>query len=154
MSSASLSRSVHCPRVQQATAILSSFLQAYILRYLPSITSKHPTLLPDLLGALLQLNTLLVKHVKEVTAAEDAKEVASYRSSLFRFAWDLYETTDDSLTGWALLFLCQFIDSYGTSARLTTRIFCNILHLFKLPNMSVVYRAVSLLAPCRFCLPC
>ena len=58
------------------------------------------------------------------------------------------------LTGWALLFLCQFIDSYGTSARLTTRIFCNILHLFKLPNMSVVYRAVSLLAPCRFCLPC
>lgn len=131
-------------------AIPTSFLQAYILHYLPSITSKNPTQLPGLLGALLQFNTLLVKHVKEVTvSAGNAKEVSSYRSSLFRFAWDLYEMTDETLTGWALLFLCQFIDSYGTSARLTIRIFCNVLHLFNLPNLPIVYRAVSQLAPCR-----
>ena len=131
--------SLHNPTVNRSIAIPSSFLDAYLGSYLPSIDTKQPTLSTGLLTVLLRFNTLLIKHLTD--------NVLPRRNTLFAFAWDLYQSTDDSLLSWSLFFLCQFINSCQISSNFTIKIFFNILHLYKNPYSDLIYRAASLLTP-------
>ena len=132
--------SLHNPSVNRSVAIPSSFLDDYLGSYLSSIDTKQPTLSTELLVGLLRFNTLLIKHLTEY--------VSPRRNTLFAFAWDLYQSTDDTLLSWSLLFLCQFINSCQISSNFTIKIFFNILHLYKNSHSDIIYRAASLLTPC------
>lgn len=119
-------------------AIPGSFVQQYITEYLPSVQSRTASVHKDLLLALLQFNSLLIKHIPS--------QIAPYRNKFNAFAVELYVAPCDELVAWSLFFQCQYLVAYEYTGVQIVKLFINIIHLYSNRCRDVIYRASALLA--------
>ena len=113
-----------------------TFFETYT-SYLSSLTDNSASVSNSLLVALLQLNTLLIKHL--------FNSIQPYTGILNSFGWKLNNHKDGSVVAYSLLFMCQYMN-FSANKDLTSRLFITIVHLYNNPQMSVIYRASQLLA--------
>ena len=135
--------SLHNPSVNRQEAIPHSFLENYLTVYIPSIDTKQIEGKTHFIVALLQFNTLLIKHL-----SNEVLSVCSVNTNyLYEFAWSLYKSGEDLVVSWSLLYLCQHANSYPVSPRFAASLFINSLHLYRNAHITVIYRSIRLLYP-------
>lgn len=113
-----------------------TFLTTYIQQYLPSLNPKRPTVSKFLLIALLKLNSVLIRYLWQ--------RFGPLRKTIVLFAQDLYDSVDDDVVSYALLFLCQYCNSCEKE-EYPRVLLLNIIHLYKNQNKEVIYQASELL---------
>ena len=113
-----------------------TFLNTYVHNYLNSVLQSSTTISKNLLVAILKLNIVLFRHLWV--------QLGEYGQEMKAFANKLYQSVDDKVISYSLLFLCQACKCYNEKEQ-AQRLLVNIIHLYKNNYRDVIRKASELL---------
>ena len=88
---------------------------------------------------LLQLATLLIKHLK--------KELINHRKELIKFAWDRLKKDESTSKQWAYVNVCRFIEAYDAPHKIILQVYVALLRAYQPEQRTLLKQALDILTP-------